>query len=137
MVLGIEMIQDRITTLDTFPEEIATRLHHLLLSHHGRHEFGSPVLPMIREAFVLNFLDELDSKNNYFDRLGEQAKGPEYQWTDYQKNMERFLYIKGHSDADPGSPTPSAEQTFNRAANPSSENPDNMDIDPRQATLWK
>ena len=51
MVLGIEMIQDRIKSLPGFPGETADRLKHLILSHHGRHEFGSPVLPMMLEAF--------------------------------------------------------------------------------------
>lgn len=97
MVLGIEMIQEKITKIPGFPEDLATRLQHLILSHHGRHEFGSPSLPMLREAFVLNFLDDLDAKMSYLDKLAERVKGEGYQWTDYQRNLERFLYVKGHS----------------------------------------
>ena len=106
LVIGIEMIQEKIQTIPGFPEEMATRLQHLILSHHGRYEFGSPTLPMISEAFVLNFLDDLDAKLNFMNRLAEQAPGPGYQWTDFQRTLERFLYVKGrpHTEAEnPGS----------------------------------
>ncbi|MEW6595227.1 MAG: HD domain-containing protein [Thermodesulfobacteriota bacterium] len=94
MVLGIGMIDERITTIKGFPADLAARLKHLILSHHGSHEFGSPVLPMMIEAFVLHFLDNLDAKVAYFDRLGSQAQGEGYQWSDYQRNLERFLYLR-------------------------------------------
>jgi len=95
LVLGAEMIQAAINTIPDFPEDLATRLKHLILSHHGRYEFGSPTLPMISEAFVLNFLDDLDAKLNFLGRLEEKALEPGYQWTDFQRTLERFLYVKG------------------------------------------
>jgi 3'-5' exoribonuclease len=100
LVIGVGMIQDTINTIPEFPEDLATRLLHLILSHHGRYEFGSPSLPMISEAFVLNFLDDLDAKLNFLGRLEEQATEPGYQWTDFQRTLERFLYVNGrpHSE---------------------------------------
>jgi 3'-5' exoribonuclease len=95
LVLGAEMIQEMVSTIKNFPEELATRLQHLVLSHHGRYEFGSPCLPMLSEAFVLNFLDDMDAKLNFLGRLEEQAPEPGYQWTDFQRTLERFLYVKG------------------------------------------
>jgi len=102
LVLGAEMIQEKINTLPEFPEDLSTRLQHLVLSHHGRYEFGSPTLPMVSEAFVLNFLDDLDAKLNFVGRLEEQAPEPGYQWTDFQRTLERFLFVKGrpHSETD-------------------------------------
>jgi len=97
MVLGIEMIQKKINGISGFPEELGDRLKHLILSHHGRHEFGSPSLPMMQEAFALNFLDDLDAKINYLDRLAGQVKGEGYQWTEFQRNLERFLFVRGHA----------------------------------------
>jgi 3'-5' exoribonuclease len=92
-----------------FPAELATRLQHLILSHHGRHEFGSPCLPMTMEAFVLSFIDDLDAKINYLAGMSSQLSAPGYQWTDYQKTLERFLYLKGEplpeTDQDPTSTT--------------------------------
>ncbi len=121
MVLGIEMIQEKIKGISGFPEELGDRLKHLILSHHGRHEFGSPSLPMMQEAFALNFLDDLDAKINYLDRLAGQVKGEGYQWTEFQRNLERFLFVKGHQ-ADDGSPSRDQGQ-------------DNG-VDPRQRTLF-
>lgn len=98
MVLAIEMIQDKIAGIKDFPQETATNLKHLILAHHGRHEFGSPSLPMILEAFVLNFVDDLDAKVDYITGLSQKLKGEGYQWTEYQRNLERFLYVRGAAD---------------------------------------
>lgn len=124
LVLGVEMIQKRIDTILHFPDDLALRLKHLILSHHGRHEFGSPAVPMMLEAFVLNFIDDLDSKINYINRLSEQAQSEDYQWTDYQRVMERFFYVRN-----------SPEQSL-AGSHPTTEN-DEPEIDPRQRNLWE
>jgi len=100
LVIGVEMVREMIDSIADFPEDLATRLQHLILSHHGRYEFGSPALPMISEAFALNFLDDLDAKLNFLGRLEEQAPEPGYQWTDFQRTLERFLYVKGRPQSD-------------------------------------
>lgn len=97
LVLGAEMMQSRVDTMKDFPAGLGTCLQHLILSHHGRYEYGSPCLPMTLEAFVLNFIDDIDAKINYLDRLGNQMKEEGYQWTDFQRTLERFLYVKGGS----------------------------------------
>ena len=71
------------------------QLIHLILSHHGRHEFGSPCLPMTLEAILLHHLDDMDAKVNYIDRLSEQVAPGEHQWSDYQRPLERFLLLTG------------------------------------------
>ena len=96
MVITLEMVQNKIDSINEFPEETAILIKHLVLSHHGRHEYGSPAVPMIREAFALSFLDDFDAKMNYLDRLSMNNEGPEYQWTDYQRTLERFLFVPGH-----------------------------------------
>ncbi len=106
MVLGVEMIQERIAQLADFPESYAVMIKHLILSHHGQHEFGSPTLPMTLEAFVLHFLDDLDSKVNYINRLAGQKAEPGYQWTDFQRNLERFLLVQGHDGHDSANISP-------------------------------
>ncbi len=117
MVMGVEMIQARISRLQDFPEELGVRIKHMILSHHGRHDFGSPTLPMLQEAFVLNFIDDLDAKINTIDRVSRQAKGEGYQWSDYQRSLERFLFIRGHS-ADDDRQEPAPEQHNREAAEP-------------------
>jgi len=99
MVLCVQMLQEKLRRLPAFPAERASLLKHLILSHHGRHEFGSPTLPMTLEAFVLNLLDDLDAKANYIGRLGDRLEDDSYQWSDYQRTLERFLFIRKMDDA--------------------------------------
>jgi 3'-5' exoribonuclease len=98
MTICVDMLRDKVAKMVDFPEQVTVLLQHLILSHHGRYDYGSPVLPMTREALVLNFLDDLDAKMNYLDRLSPDSAAAEgeYQWTDYQRNMERYFYVTGH-----------------------------------------
>jgi 3'-5' exoribonuclease len=110
MVITIELLHDKIGQIKDFPEQTAMMIKHLVLSHHGRYEFGSAVLPMIREAFVLHLIDDLDAKMNFLDRLSNKQEEDEYQWTDYQRTLERFLYVRGSSDTPENSaPAPGGE----------------------------
>ena len=60
--IGASMVEKRIDALPGFPPRLKTLVLHLILSHHGKLEFGSPKLPMIPEALMLNFLDDMDAK---------------------------------------------------------------------------
>jgi 3'-5' exoribonuclease len=120
LVLGVKMIQDRINSIADFPDELATRLYHLVLSHHGRYEFGSPTLPMMGEAFVLNFIDDLDAKLNYMGRLEEQAPEDGYQWSDFQRTLDRFLYIKGRPHQEDSDPDHDGGQDMTEKQSPNS-----------------
>jgi 3'-5' exoribonuclease len=60
--MGIEMVRDKIRLIPDFPAELWDRLEHVILSHHGKLEFGSPKEPMFMEALAVNYLDDLDSK---------------------------------------------------------------------------
>ncbi len=122
MVISLEIIQEKLSGLSDFPERTAMMIKHLVISHHGRYEFGSPALPMIREAFVLNFIDDLDAKMNYLDRLSRQLAPAEYQWTDYQRTLERFLFVTGHA----------AQGDTPRAPAPEGDD----EVADRQPSLW-
>ena len=75
---------------------------------------------MMLEAFILHFIDDLDAKVDYITGLASKAKDPGYQWSEYQRNLERFLYVRG-TDADGAEPE----------EDPADE------IDPRQTNLWR
>ena len=60
--MGVDLVEKTIEGLPGFPDRLRTLVLHMILSHHGKLEFGSPKLPMIPEALVLNFLDDLDAK---------------------------------------------------------------------------
>jgi 3'-5' exoribonuclease len=70
-------------------------IKHIVLSHHGELEFGSPVLPMTREALMLNILDNMDAKMNYMDSIKRKSRG---NWTDYQRIYNRFFYMPPSRD---------------------------------------
>ncbi len=62
MIIELEMLQAKLAQVPDFPEELKVLLEHLIISHHGEYEFGSPKLPMFPEALMLHYLDDLDSK---------------------------------------------------------------------------
>ena len=62
ILIGLEMVQERIHQIPDFPPELKNQIEHIMLSHHGKLEFGSPKEPMFPEAFVVHMLDDIDSK---------------------------------------------------------------------------
>jgi len=62
IVMEIETVTNAMNKIEGFPSALKTVVQHLLISHHGQYEFGSPKLPMIREALVFHYMDDLDSK---------------------------------------------------------------------------
>ena len=91
MIIELEMLQAKLAQLPDFPPELKTLLEHLIISHHGQYDFGSPKLPMFPEALMLHYLDDLDSKMEamraHFEREAEQD-GP---WTSYNASLGRPL----------------------------------------------
>jgi len=93
LVMGSEMVAAAAAQIDDFPPELLTRLQHLILSHHGRQDFGSPVVPMTVEAFLLSWIDDMDAKMNLMEQLRLKIKQPGLQWSEYQRVLERYLYL--------------------------------------------
>ena len=79
--IGAALAERTVDSLPGFPPKLKTLVLHMILSHHGKLEFGSPKLPMIPEALVLNFLDDLDAKmqavTGEFEKCVREGKGPE------------------------------------------------------------
>lgn len=98
LVIGSEMVAQAAGKIRDFPDELLEQLQHLILSHHGRHEFGSPAVPMTVEAFILSFLDDLDAKMNITEQLRRKMDKAEMGWTDYQRSLERYLYLGGFTE---------------------------------------
>jgi 3'-5' exoribonuclease len=91
MIIELEMLQAKLEKLPGFPEELKILLEHMIISHHGQYDFGSPKLPMFPEALMLHYLDDLDSKMEamraHFEREAE-LEGP---WTSYNASLGRPL----------------------------------------------
>ncbi len=97
VVLGCMMLEEKLAHMKGFPQELALRLKHLILSHHGQFEFGSPKRPKFREAFALHLIDDLDAKMNGLERFMQQDR-KEGAWTEYNRLFERYL-LKGELEA--------------------------------------
>ncbi|HET6219348.1 MAG TPA: OB-fold nucleic acid binding domain-containing protein [Acidobacteriaceae bacterium] len=94
IALGLVMIEKKVATLPGFPPALRMLVEHMVLSHHGKLEFGSPKLPMIPEAVMLHYLDDLDAKmhtiRSEFER--HEAQGGEAgEMTDWVRSMDRPL----------------------------------------------
>ena len=102
VVIGSEFLARVAAEIEDFPTELLTHLQHLVLSHHGRQEFGSPVVPMTPEALLLSFIDDMDAKMSLVDQLSSKMKSEGRAWSDYQRSLERYLLLKpAHKDAEP------------------------------------
>ena len=91
MIIELEMLQAKIAEVPNFPAELKTLLEHLIISHHGHYEFGSPKLPMFPEALMLHYLDDLDSKMESMRAQLERDAAREGDWTGYNASLERPL----------------------------------------------
>lgn len=97
IVIGVEMLNEKLQqvpdlTGEPFPAELVLRLKHLILSHHGTYEFGSPRLPMTPEAIALHYLDNLDAKLHTFLRDIREDRQGTSAWTPYNHNSQRRLF---------------------------------------------
>jgi 3'-5' exoribonuclease len=92
IVMGVEMVDAKIAAIPDFPEQIAMELRHLILSHHGVLEYGSPKRPKTLEALIVHFMDDLDAKVNAFQEYIRDARDEESDWTPYHRLFDRFIY---------------------------------------------
>ena len=105
LVIGVEMLNDKAAkvpdlTGEPFPIELMLRLKHMILSHHGTYEFGSPRLPMTPEAIALHCLDNLDAKIHTFTRDIREDRNQESAWTPFNQSTQRRLFKGGVSGTD-------------------------------------
>ena len=93
IVMEIETVANAINKIEAFPHALKTVVQHMLISHHGQYEFGSPKLPMIREALVFHYMDDLDSKLAAV-RAALAAESGDDLWSVYSGALQRkFLKL--------------------------------------------
>lgn len=102
MTIAVEMLTEKIQEAEKlsgedFPAEVALRLKHIILSHHGTYEFGSPRLPMTPEAVIVHYLDNLDAKVHEFTRAIDDDPNADSHWTPFFPRLNRKLF-KGGKD---------------------------------------
>ncbi len=92
IVIGLEMLDLQIAQIEDFPPQLAVGLRHLILSHHGMLEFGSPKRPKTIEAVILHQIDDMDAKVNAFREFIDSSPEDDSDWTPYHRLFDRFIY---------------------------------------------
>ena len=105
IVIGVEMLAEKAAqvpdlTGEPFPRELLLRLKHMILSHHGTYEFGSPKLPMTPEAIALHYLDNFDAKVHSFTRDIREDRNQTAAWTPFNQSLSAA--VQGHPGLDCG-----------------------------------
>jgi 3'-5' exoribonuclease len=98
--MELETVSRAMDKIEGFPAPLKTVVQHLLISHHGQYEFGSPKLPMIREAMVFHYLDDLDSKMAAV-RVALANPSGDDEWSSYSSALGRkFLKLDAYLNSD-------------------------------------
>ena len=90
VVSGTMKVESAISAIPDFDPELKMKFLHLMLSHHGKREFGAPVLPATREAIALHYIEDMDAKLRMFEEA--LAEGGKERSTGYHSRFERRLY---------------------------------------------
>jgi putative nucleotidyltransferase with HDIG domain len=111
--IGLRMVADKVRGLSDFPPPLRTLVDHMILSHHGQLEFGSPKLPQFPEALLLHFLDDLDSKMECMRALIDNDRQVEGCYTTYNAALTRAAlkkdrYLSGAPSPERVRPAPEA-----------------------------
>ena len=91
IVIGLEMVDEKLSEIKDFPKDQLLLLKHMIVSHHGSREFGSPEPPKTIEAVVLNYIDELDSKVKGIRDFIDSDDSDET-WTSFHRVLNRHFY---------------------------------------------
>lgn len=103
ITIGVELVTEKAAeaaklTGEPFPPELLLRVKHMILSHHGQLDFGSPVVPMTPEAIFLATLDNLDAKVNTFTRDIREDRNATSAWTPFSQSLGRRLFKGATAD---------------------------------------
>jgi 3'-5' exoribonuclease len=114
-VIGLKILADKIREVPDFPPRLRTLVEHLVISHHGELEFGSPKVPSFPEALLLHHLDNLDSKMEAMRSTLRKPSPIESEFTGWVPSLERVLlrkeqFLRGTAAAEPpAAPEPARE----------------------------
>jgi 3'-5' exoribonuclease len=95
--IGYYLVRRTIDRLDGFPAELAQAVLHIILSHHGSLEHGSPVVPCTREATLVHMIDNLGGRLGSFDRIEKELPAGE-EWSEYDKALGGGAYFAGRAE---------------------------------------
>ena len=91
IIIELELLRDKCREVEGFPAELRMLIEHMLISHHGHYEFGSPKLPMFAEALLLHYLDDMDSKMAAMRSQVARDAEMDSVWTSYNPALSRTV----------------------------------------------
>jgi len=92
IIIGHDLVRDLIAEIPAFTPELSARLRHVIVSHHGEREKGSPVVPMTREAIIVHFCDDMTARISACDDA-ERSSSRGARWSGFSKMLDAFVYI--------------------------------------------
>ncbi|MBC7465907.1 MAG: HD domain-containing protein [Bdellovibrio sp.] len=98
MQLACELIDRKAARILGFPEDLKDILKHIILSHHGKLEYGSPKRPKFMEAMIVAMIDDLDSKINTVQTFIDQERETGESWSRYNEGFERYFFLENLKD---------------------------------------
>lgn len=93
LVMSVELIEKHSAKIADFPSELKLVLKHIVLSHHGKQEFGSPKVPQFLEAFIVAFIDDFDSKVNTIHHFMSSERQSGEKWSRFHQLFDRYFYL--------------------------------------------
>jgi 3'-5' exoribonuclease len=128
MAIALRMVADKLRGLPDFPSTLRSLVEHMILSHHGQLEFGSPKLPQFPEALLLHYIDDMDSKMECMRALIENDRQVEGCFTTYNAALARPAlkkdrYLNGTSEPARPNPTPAPTSAAQAASPPEAPPP--------------
>lgn len=105
IVMGYEIVKEKAIELELDEDENVIKLLHMLLSHQGKKEYSVPVEPCFEEAFVLYFIDEIDSKLNAITRIRHKPENENQEFSNFVKLLDTRLYLRRKETPEPGEET--------------------------------
>jgi 3'-5' exoribonuclease len=119
IAIGLRFLHEKLQRFPDFPPKLRVLLEHLILSHHGELEYGSPKVPQFPEALLLHHLDNLDSKMECMRALVAKDRLVEGHWTSYNSSLDRSILKKAkYLEEEPVAPAPSAVPIQSPPADP-------------------
>jgi 3'-5' exoribonuclease len=94
MQLACELIDRKSQRILGFPEDLKDVMKHIILSHHGKLEYGSPVRPYFMEAFLVAMIDDLDSKVDTIHQFMEAERQTGESWSRYNEHFDRYFFLE-------------------------------------------
>jgi 3'-5' exoribonuclease len=102
VLMGRDLVRETARRIDGFPEETLLLLEHAILAHHGKREFGAPILPLTIEALLVSYIDDIDAKMNIAAR-GRLLSKNEGEFTDKVYALDNRRLYKGIPEEPPSS----------------------------------